>query len=328
VLNHFGSHAGPHGHCNWTFQDILANGPTLRDRATCTADYIVRDDRARLADRPITVRCDQRRMSDSAKSRFTSAVLYMCDHTDAYEKFTEIHSGQTDHMMHTPPKSPSVTPEYIAVCTARFLPWHRRFLRAFEDALQSADAAVSGPSQEPLGVPYWRMYDPFPDWLEGRKPIGVPSRNPNLGSTGVTPEEIRGIVATDFLGNRPAPLLSQLVDLALPARLASTWSYVTFSALLEGLPGFADDANIPKSHNYIHGWVGGEMSIPRTAVKDVVFWLLHAEVDRLWSIWGARNGNPRPPLRSEHARLTPWNETVDDVLLIDRLRYRYDDEQP
>ena len=51
-------------------------------------------------------------------------------------------------------------------------------------------------------------------------------------------------------------------------------------------------------HNVIHGDVGGQqglMSAFDTAALDPIFWLHHANIDRLWSVWlkrSATNSNP------------------------------------
>jgi tyrosinase len=44
-------------------------------------------------------------------------------------------------------------------------------------------------------------------------------------------------------------------------------------------------------HNDVHGWVGGTMSLITTSPADPLFWLHHAQVDRLWSQWQAKASN-------------------------------------
>ena len=45
-------------------------------------------------------------------------------------------------------------------------------------------------------------------------------------------------------------------------------------------------------HNYIHnGFVRGDMGKLGSAALDPIFWLHHANIDRLWSVWNARGNN-------------------------------------
>jgi tyrosinase len=60
-------------------------------------------------------------------------------------------------------------------------------------------------------------------------------------------------------------------------------------------PGGGDNGgieNIP--HNRIHVRIGGDtgfMSDPSTAALDPIFWLHHANIDRMWEVW--RNQGPQ-----------------------------------
>src|SRR5262249_31287940 len=46
-------------------------------------------------------------------------------------------------------------------------------------------------------------------------------------------------------------------------------------------------------HNDVHNMIGGLMSDPTTAAQDPIFWLHHANIDRLWSRWNeATYSNP------------------------------------
>jgi tyrosinase len=47
-------------------------------------------------------------------------------------------------------------------------------------------------------------------------------------------------------------------------------------------------------HNVVHIDVGGLMHDPDTAAQDPIFWLHHANIDRLWEIW-LRNSPPHHP---------------------------------
>jgi tyrosinase len=59
---------------------------------------------------------------------------------------------------------------------------------------------------------------------------------------------------------------------------------------LEGWEGVLDQTS--QLHNIVHGWVGGFrgiMSSVELSPNDPVFFLHHANVDRLWALWQERN---------------------------------------
>ncbi len=102
-------------------------------------------------------------------------------------------------------------------------------------------------------------------------------------------------------------------------------------------------------HNAVHLWVGGAagptdddsggtMTLS-TAPNDPVFWLHHANIDRLWSIWGARQaqGNAYAPLVATTGMrgqaidevMWPWRQSgyfVSPRSVLDHTRMGYDYE--
>jgi tyrosinase len=91
----------------------------------------------------------------------------------------------------------------------------------------------------------------------------------------------------------------------------------------------------PRMHNRVHVWVGGDMA-PATSPNDPVFYLNHANVDRLWEAWMLRNGRAYLPDATApddlaghrvtdplFSLLTPQRITPADVLDIGDL-YTYD----
>ena len=75
----------------------------------------------------------------------------------------------------------------------------------------------------------------------------------------------------------------------------------------------------------------------RTAALDPIFWLHHANIDRLWSVWNARgNNNPTDPAwLNEKFRNMFFDKNgnpvssigVSDVLTTNSLGYTYDDTE-
>jgi hypothetical protein len=113
-------------------------------------------------------------------------------------------------------------------------------------------------------------------------------------------------------------------------------------------------------HNNIHGLVGGGpdqegeiawrfgwMSHPNTAARDPIFWLHHANIDRLWERWLEQGGGPGNPTNNDvwmdtvftffdESGADPPDPPFDEVTLTGRdildtlgqLDYRYDDDPP
>ena len=48
-------------------------------------------------------------------------------------------------------------------------------------------------------------------------------------------------------------------------------------------------------HNVVHSALGGLMGDPDTAAQDPIFWLHHANVDRLWNHWIQQGGGRADP---------------------------------
>lgn len=78
-------------------------------------------------------------------------------------------------------------------------------------------------------------------------------------------------------------------------------------------------------HNTVHGWVGGTMNNIMISPADPLFWLHHAEVDRIWSAWQANPANTgkNPTLTAAAATMDPWTETAAQLSSITALGYTY-----
>jgi tyrosinase len=168
----------------------------------------------------------------------------------------------------------------------RFLPWHRIYLLRLEELLMSVDPTVC--------IPYWKSSEEqaFPSWLLGF----TPTVNIISGPHTVT----RNIGAFATLPNAAA------VTVAM-----ANGTFNAFAAALEGI------------HNSGHVWVGGSMMSITTAPTDPVFWMHHAEIDRIWSVWQTANPGQHPPLAGAAATMDPWSETETDTRDITALGFTY-----
>ncbi len=50
-----------------------------------------------------------------------------------------------------------------------------------------------------------------------------------------------------------------------------------------------------------------------TAPADPTFWMHHAEIDRIWSVWQTVNPGQNPSLAGASAVMDPWTETEVDT---------------
>lgn len=174
---------------------------------------------------------------------------------------------------------------------ARLLPWHRVFLHLFEEALHNYHPDVC--------VPYWDWTCPeeqiFPSWLAGVLPtVHTPTRTINV----VRSPGSGGTLASIAAGT--------------PGALAQT-NYAQFSSPINGI------------HGSVHIWVGGTMSDAAVSPADPIFWLHHANLDRLWWVWynSPQGNHQNPPLVGADAVMDPWTYTETDTRNITTLGYSY-----
>ena len=64
-------------------------------------------------------------------------------------------------------------------------------------------------------------------------------------------------------------------------------------------------------HENVHMFIGGDMSRLATAVRDPIFWLHHANIDRYWANWTFENLQSFPPLPSRWNIMTPYPDTSE-----------------
>ena len=161
-----------------------------------------------------------------------------------------------------------------------FLPWHRTLLLRLERELQAIDPSVT--------LPYWRFDQAAPNVFHpdfmgisdqpspNQNQVRFSSNNPLLTwtSQGVAGVRRRPVFSP---GSAPPGVIDQgsTLALGLPGQI-----YGNFR-VMEGNP-----------HGPAHTRAGGTSnwlsSIP-TAVRDPLFFLLHANVDRLWAVWQFTN---------------------------------------
>ena len=238
---------------------------------------------------------------------FRSAVIKMID-TGVYADLVSIHAAQvrdpdgflrSQHRMHGAMYGPTGY--------RRFLPWHRAYLIAFERELRNIDNTLS--------LPYW-------DWdndqgrligfrqffgLSGSRDLGLrPGANPGPNQWGWFSSD----QLTEFFET-------------------FTGDYYFFSRTLETGTRTSSDT-IVGQHGAGHNWIGGDMANVRISPNDIVFWLHHAAVDRVWAKWQTNNPGERAFISGSEANLDPWDkeftvENIDDISQLKNDSYSYED---
>lgn len=169
-----------------------------------------------------------------------------------------------------------------------FLPWHRMFLYYFEQIVRAAVVVAGGPTD--WALPYWNY------GLGGRNAtLPIAFRQPKLADGSDNPlyvaERAPGINSGATL---PAYATSPAKALARPAFIGTAEFGGDRTAPAQFSESGGELEETP--HNVIHDMVGrgGLMGDIRKAAQDPIFWLHHANIDRIWTVWSAASGHTNP----------------------------------
>ncbi|MBD2041918.1 tyrosinase family protein [Microcoleus sp. FACHB-672] len=278
---------------------------------------------------PLQVRRNAATMTRTEIDRFVNAVVALKTQRfvttpngvriSEYDQFVATHLATMDMTGRLAPNGTTLVNG--AHGNAAFLPWHRQFLDEFERALQTVDSSVT--------LPYW-------DWTNQTATRNIIFQNnfmgPNGGAGGVGGGTVQsgpfsranGWLLRRDLSNTtnrgawtglstgtPRELTRSLRDWTtlgtqtqVNGALAQT-SYNAFRSRIETGTGL---------HNSMHNWIGGSMNL-QNSPNDPMFFLVHANVDRLWGQWqlNGRWGNSFYPSSGQpygHNLLDPmfpWN---------------------
>jgi tyrosinase len=232
-----------------------------------------------------------------------------------------------------------------------FLPWHRGYLLALEANVRAAVVEAGGPSD--WALPYWNYFK------QGQADLPFEFSSPTWPDGGTNPLYVAQRYGPDANGvNVYVPL--DKVDLKALRDPDFTGVANGGSPGFGGVDsGFSHGGTVHgglerQPHDAVHGYVGGVdptdpdlgglMAYPDSAALDPIFWLHHANIDRLWASW-----NQGPPVRqdpsdphwlqgpasagqSAFAMPMPdgstWTYTPQELLDMAPLNYGYDDLSP
>jgi len=159
-----------------------------------------------------------------------------------------------------------------------FLVWHRMYLYFFERILRAASGSPN------LTLPYWNYSKTTPT----ARALPLAFRTPTTGNPLFVAQRNSGI-------NTGA---------LLPASAAQTEALMRIQNFTVGNPNFGGRPGGGGSlevqpHNVIHTQIGGSdgwMRKPSLAARDPIFWLHHANIDRLWNQWLSKGGEHANPV--------------------------------
>jgi tyrosinase len=171
----------------------------------------------------------------------------------AYKDFRDMHVRATTGEMHG---------------NVGFLPWHRAFILDLERALQAIDPTVA--------IPYWRFDQPAPKVLT-RDFMGEPNGS---GPVRFKPGHALEQWVTD---GQSGITRDPEFDLNDPANINNDEQATI--ALGNNYRGFSEMEGDPHGNAHTSFSADSPISAIRTAVRDPLFFMLHANVDRLWAKW-------------------------------------------
>lgn len=196
---------------------------------------------------------------------------------NSFEKIAGQHGSPAWHCIHSYPG---------------FLTWHRAYMLAFEEALQAVNCD--------LMLPYWN----WSSFATTGLPSAVSSSTyTNRSGATVANPLYRGPIPTSLVSSGWTAR-SSTVDtrnfgsIATSAQNASNSS--TFSSFQMALNG---------PHGSVHGAVGGQMRSVPTAGFDPIFYLHHANVDRIWATWQSTHSEALSSQESNLA-LVPFTHAI------------------
>lgn len=190
-----------------------------------------------------------------------------------------------------------------------FLPWHRGFLAAFEAAVRKAIVDLGGPPE--WALPYWNYSD-----TNDPNALQLPAAFNEQALPDGTPNPL---YVERRYGDGTGHVVIRREDVGLNALKeprfegTATGGSTGFGGVLTAFQhSGGDSANgrlERQPHNVVHSRVGGIikggdknnllsyglMAFPDTAALDPVFWLHHANVDRLWEVWLKRSSTNLNP---------------------------------
>jgi hypothetical protein len=154
----------------------------------------------------------------------------------------------------------------------RFLPWHRLQLLWFERQV----ARISG--RPGFALPYW-------DWDDDKVPaLFFDDPVFRLAGRDIGPAD----TISDYMRQNGQTFRGRITD-----------PFDTFfgrpRSARQSATGQASGSAEWSGHNMLHGFVGGDMGLLDRSPNDPLFWMHHANIDRVWALWQEKHGSEGYP---------------------------------
>jgi Common central domain of tyrosinase/Polyphenol oxidase middle domain len=218
-----------------------------------------------------------------------------------------------------------------------FFSWHRMYLYFFERILRAASGDTN------FALPYWNWGD------SAQRALPIPFIQPQSGNALFIPVNYTQPDGTTTTG-RPSGVNAGTSMLSS----GTVDDSVAFAAVAFDSPngnGFSfggqiappEQFNSPhgelesQPHDQVHSVLAGLMGDPDTAGEDPIFWLHHANIDRLWKRWLAQGGRQDATDAAWlNTKFTFWDESGNAIQMsgqqivdtLTQLHYVYDDDPP
>lgn len=239
-----------------------------------------------------------------------------------------------------------------------FPPWHRGYLVALENMLRGIIISMNGPVD--WALPYWNYLNQSTQYQEDYIPPAF--MQPQLPDGTTNPLYVAQRYGPD---NNGQVYVVVGKDVENTANDECQWDTIYSEGDQPSQPGpgdlfgyfygggetgFAHNDSLTgdlemNPHNFVHGMIGGQnsasqsglMGVPNTAALDPVFYLHHANIDRMWSAWVVTGNNSNPtdpnwlkgPWANGNSQFvmpldefgTPWYYTPADVDSTESVNY-------
>ncbi|KAI9167905.1 Tyrosinase ustQ [Paramyrothecium foliicola] len=265
----------------------------------------------------VAKRVEWRQLPDQDKKSYLDSVLCMTTkpsrlglNSTLYDDFPWAHARVNDNIH----------------AVASFLPWHRWFVHLYEEAVRECGYTGSFPywdwtidAGNVPNSPIWNAETGFggngsPDRVEEggsqrRQCVDDgPFKNVRPAYFGSGKEDHCLSRTWNAGGNTVGDMMAFAYTKAVVDNIQKLDTFLEYANSLEGRP-----------HGAVHVGIGGDM-MPSTSPNDPIFFLHHAQVDRLWTLW--QNADPLAresdyegnKLQNKWDGTTPPAASLDDIM--------------
>lgn len=189
-----------------------------------------------------------------------------------------------------PSQPPGLAQKVWATCehdTIHFLSWHRMYLYFFERVLREASGDPN------FALPYWDYTNITQD---PNDPANAPFRLPL-------------VFAVETLQTTAGPIPNPLFDKRRTSGFGSSVQLDPLLTDVDSTLALGDFESFQSTldrglHGFIHctagnGCLAPYMGLVPFSANDPIFWVHHANIDRLWECWSVRHGKDKNPIADQ-----------------------------